>query len=250
VLKRDLIFSSDQPILDLIFPDDNPNRIEVLEALQITSYERERDHWVLGASTKLPRKGPIERDLRGQLDLGIDAMSAVFPTEICNLSISDSGSCRPNRGVRLSEESNEVVAEKKSPPWITATGYFSGGKFFLLVAGEDGKLRLFGDNSDPTVTVPDFGDQITSIRTNCSSGWQALVTLRGDRTKSDSVQGVEIRDQKLLVVTQALQFEGPVLALRRSNRRPGLEPSSAIAIVLNLQTGIYEVYRLTLACSN
>ena len=249
-LRRELIFSSAQPILDMILPGGNAKQIEVLEPRQITSYERDGDHWIRGTSIELPRNGPIERDLRGQLDLGIDDISAVFPTETCNLSTHDGDHCHANRGqVRLSEAPEEKVQDKESPPWITATQFPSEGKEVLLVAGKDGELRFYGDDSDPFATLSAFGDQVSSIRTDCASGWQALVTLKGDLSRTDSVQGIEIRDSKPVVVTQLLQFDGPVIALRRSDRSLAFQPTSAIAIVFNLQTGLYEAYRLTVTCA-
>ena len=250
MLKRELIFSSAQPILDLIFTSGNPKQIEVLEPLQITSYERDGDKWVRGTSRKLPRNGPIGRDLRGQLDLGIDDMSAVFPTEICNLSTHDGDHCHANSGpVRLSEPYEQAVEDRESPPWISATQFPSEGKNVLLVAGKDGKLRFYGDDSEPFATLSTFGDQVSSIRTDCASGWQALVTLKGDLSKTDSVHGIEIRDWKPVVVTQSLQFDGPVTALRRSDSSFAFQPTSAIAIVFNARTGLYEAYRLTVTCA-
>jgi hypothetical protein len=249
-LRRELIFSSAQLILDLIFHGGNPTQIEVLEPRQITFYERDGDKWVRGTSLKLPRNGPIGRDLRGQLNLGIDDMSAVFPTEICNISVNDGDHCHANSGqVRLSEAPEQMVENKESPPWITATQFPIEGINVLLVAGKDGKLRFYGDDSEPFATLSTFGDQVSSIRTDCASGWQALVTLKGDLSKTDSVEGIEIRDSKPVVVTQPLQFDGPVIALRRGDRSFAFQPTSAIAIVFNLQTGLYEAYRLTVTCA-
>jgi hypothetical protein len=250
-LQRELIFASDQPILDLIFSESDAKQIDVLRPQQIASYQREGDHWTPGTVHKLPRNVPIGRDLRGQIDLGLDDMSAIFPTEICNLSIHDGDHCHPNSGkVALSEVPSAMVEEKGSPLWLTATRTQSEGKTVLLVAGKDGFMRVYGDDLDPIATFSNFGDQVTSIHSDCSGGWQALVTSKEDRSKPDSVQGIEIRDQKPISVTQALQFGGPIIALRRASRSFAHQPSSAIAIVFNSQTGLYEAYRLTVTCAN
>jgi hypothetical protein len=178
-------------------------------------------------------------------------MSAVFPTEICNISTHDGDHCHANKGqVRLSEAPDQVVEEKESPPWITATEMPSEGKKVLLVAGNDGKLRIYEDDPEPIGTLSNFGDQITSVHSDCGSGWQALVTLREDHSKLDSVQGIEIQDQKAVVVTPALQFAGPVTALRRADRSLAYLPTRAIAVILNLHTGLYEAYRLSITCAN
>jgi hypothetical protein len=249
-LRRELILSSEQPILDLVFPDENPNRIEVLEPRQVTSYQRDGDRWIRGASLKLPRNGPMERDLRGQLSLGLDVVTAVFPKEICNLSLHDGDQCHPNKEqLNPSEIPENLLEDKELPPWITATQFLAENKNVLLFAGRDGKLRFYADNAEPFATVSTFGDQVTGIRTNCATGWQALVTLKGDWSNTDSVQGMEVRDSKPAVVTQSLQFDGPVLSLQSAESSLAAQPSSAIAIAFNLRMGFYEAYRLTVTCA-
>jgi hypothetical protein len=250
-LQRELIFTSDLPILDLVFSDTDSRQIDVLGPQQITSYLREGDHWTPSTVLNLPRNGPIGRDMRGQMDPGLDNMSVIFPAEICNLSIHDGDRCHLNSGqVSLSEVPSATVEEKKSPPWLTASRIQNDGKTFLLVVGKDGLMRMYGDDPDPISTFSSFGNQITSIHSGCGNGWQALVTQKEDRSNTDSIQGIEIRDQKPIVVTEALQFAGPVIALRRASRSVAYLPSSAIAIIRNLQTGLYEAYRLSIACTS
>jgi hypothetical protein len=253
-LQRELVFVSDQPILDLVFSEDDPKEVQVLKPTQITWYRREGDHWTPDTTLQLPRSTQIGRDLRGRLSFGLDDMSAVFPTETCNLSIHDGDHCQPSAArVDLSDVPSallEDVEEEESSSWLTAAQMQSEGKSALLVTGKDGRMRLYGDDSELITTFSNFGDQVASIQSDCGSGWQALVTLKEDFSRPDSVQGFEIREQKLIAVTQALQFAGPVLALRRASRNLASRPSGVIAIVLDLQTGLYEAYRLSIACVN
>jgi hypothetical protein len=255
-MQRELVFASDQPILDLVFSEEDPKEIQVLKPTQITWYKREGDHWTPDTTLKLPRNTAIGRDLRGQLIFGIDDMSAVFPTEPCNLSVHDGDRCHPSAArVDLSDVPStlvEDVEEKESSSWLTAAHMQSEGKRILLVTGKDRRmrLRLYGDDSKPLATFSNFGDQVARIQSDCGSGWQALVTLKEDFSKPDSVQGFEIRDQKPIVATQAMQFAGAVRTLQRASPSIASRPSSVIAIVLNLQTSLYEAYRLSIACAN
>jgi hypothetical protein len=253
-LQRELVFTSVQPILDLVFSEEDPKELQVLGPAQITWYRREGDHWIPGNMLKLPRSAPILRDSRGRLGFGLDVMSAVFPNEICNMSIHDGDHCHPNKGnVDLSDVPSallEDVEEKEFSSWLAAAQMQSEGKPVLLVTGKDGRTRIYGNDAEPIATFSNFGDQVASIQSDCGSGWQALLTLKEDYSKSDSVQGFEIRDQKPIAVTQTLQFAGPVRALRRASRSFASRPSSVIAIILNLQTGRYEAYRLSITCVN
>jgi len=253
-LQRELVFASDQPILDLVFSEEDPNKLQVLRPAQITWYQREGDHWIQGITLNLPRGEPPVRDLRGRLGFGLDVTFAVFSNEICNISIHDGDRCHPSKGnVDLSDVPSalrEDVEEKESSSWLAAAQMQSEGKPVLLITGKDSRMRLYQGESNLIATFSNFGDQVASVRSSCSSGWQALVTLKEDFSNLDSIQAIEIRDQRPFAVTQATQLAGPVLALRPSNRTIASQSSTAIAIAFNLHTGQYEAYRLSIACNN
>ena len=250
-LQRERIFASDQPILDLIFSESDSKQIDVLRPLEITSFQQEGDRWRPVTVLKLPRNLPIGRELRGQIIPGPEERTVVFPNETCNLSIHNGDHCRPNSGrLPLSEVPSGFVNEKESPAWIMATQMQSEGRNVVLAAGKDGLLRVYGDSSEPLAAFSNFGDQVAGIHSDCGSGWQALVTQKADRSKEDRVEGIEIRDRKPVVVTEALEFPGPVVALRHADRNVAKLPSSAMAIIFNLETGLYEAYRLSIVCAN
>lgn len=167
-MQRELVFASDQPILDLVFSEEDPKEIQVLKPTQITWYKREGDHWTPDTTLKLPRNTPIGRDLRGQLIFGIDDMSAVFPTETCNLSVQDGDRCHPSAArVDLSDVPStlvEDVEEKESSSWLTAAHMQSEGKRILLV----------------TATIPNRSQhsRISGIRSPAS---RVIVAVAGKR---------------------------------------------------------------------
>jgi len=249
-LNKELLFSADTPILDVVFHGSDRGPLEVLGNNRITSYQREGDRWLPGSSIGLPRNEPAGRELIGRLGIGIDDMSAAFPGEICNFSLSGKDSCHPNkRHIGLSELPEELLESKKTPDWISATKFEYEGDSAMIVAGKDGLLRLFEEAPDPVATFPDFGSEITSLRSGCGSGWQVLAAGSADWTAPDKVEALELHDEKLLPVSQSVPFAGPVLALRIGQKNSQLQPVDAIAIVRNLQTGRYEAYRLTVICA-
>jgi hypothetical protein len=249
-LNKELLFSGDVPILDVIYQGSDREPLEVLSGTRITSYHREGDRWLPGSSIGLPRNEPPERDPVGRLSMGIDAMSAAFPAEICNFSLSSKDSCHPNKQhIGLSELPEELLEGKKTPAWTAATKFEYQGDSAMLVAGKDGILRLFAEGPDPVASFSGFGSEITSLRSGCGNGWQVLTAGSGDWTVPDKVEAVEVRDEKLLPVSPSVSFDGPVIALRLGQKNSELQPVNAVAIVHNLQTGRYEAYRLTVTCA-
>ncbi len=89
-----------------------------------------------------------------------------------------------------------------------------------------------------------FGSQIASVQTGCGTGWQILTTSAADYSKPDSIQAQEWTGREFRAVSAAMEFDGPVLALRR-----GTETNSVRAIVHNLKTGMYEAYSLNVFCN-
>jgi len=249
-LRRELLLTSEQPILDAMFPPGDANKLVVLGTLTLTNYDRDGGLWKENSEIKLPRSVPVGRDLRGRLSLGLDELSVAFPNETCTLSTHD-GQCHPNRGqVNLSDMSDEALKEANIEPGVEAIKFQSGSQATVMVAGKDGRLRLYHRDFEPFLTVADFGGQLSYLQSDCGVGQQILVTGRSDQTSTDFLQAMELREEKLVAVTQPVPFSGPILALRPATRSAGIQPTSGIAIVHNLPSGNYEVYRLTISCGN
>jgi hypothetical protein len=250
-LRRELLLASEQPILDAIFPLGNVNSLVVLGTFKLTDYDRDGSQWKESAETKLPRNNLVGRDFRGRLYAGIDDLVVVFPNEICNLSTHDGDHCHPNRGQEsLSDVADDILKGEDIEPGVEAIRFQSESQTTFAVTGKDGHLRFYHNDSEPFLTAAGFGSQLSYLRTDCGAGQQILLTGRSDQTSADFSQAMELREEKLVAVTQSLQFSGPILALRPASRTAGIQPTSAIAIVHNLQSGNYEVYRLTISCGN
>ncbi len=81
------------------------------------------------------------------------------------------------------------------------------------------------------------------VLTKCTQGPGWFVTGTGDDTQPDSVQMMESRTPDPIVVSNQLEFPGPIVDIHYDSNDP-----SARAIVRNLRTGNYEAYHLSISC--
>jgi hypothetical protein len=93
------------------------------------------------------------------------------------------------------------------------------------------------------------GKMAATVASPCDEATQFLVTDKGDYTQRDRVffSGIEVSDPGLAesdVASRSVEVPGPVLDI--SN---GDDPKTATAVVRNLTTGNYEVYRISAVCS-
>jgi hypothetical protein len=87
------------------------------------------------------------------------------------------------------------------------------------------------------------GGLAVPVLTKCTQGPGWFVTGTGDDTQPDSVQIMESRTPDPIVVSNQLDFPGPIVDLHYDSNDP-----SARAIVRNLHTGNYEAYHLSISC--
>ncbi|MGB8473976.1 MAG: hypothetical protein WCE61_07840 [Candidatus Acidiferrum sp.] len=253
-LHREFLFSQDSPILDVLLPSGGKHA-EALGAQQILSYDWQGNEWVKTGSEHLPINQPPARGERGFLFQDVDSQSAYFSHELCRDSSLDAKgwSCEtyadqtPVRGI-----SPAAMAGKRMVPWFSAAQVETEGKPEVVVTGQDGQARLYEDGPEPTATFSNWGTEIASVYSGCGSGWQLLVTGKGDWTKPDEIQAVDIQDRRAQTVSDPMAFPGPVVVLHTPWTR--ITPNAAangeaVAVDRNLQTGRYEAYLLTISCS-
>jgi len=78
------------------------------------------------------------------------------------------------------------------------------------------------------------------------------VTGKGDWTKADEIQAIDLKDRRAQSVSAAIEFSGPIVALRTPATRTADDAAAnarAVAVARNLQTGRYEAYQLSITCS-
>lgn len=255
VLHKEFLFVQDSPIVDVVLDRDGKGAF-ALGLQGIAYYKRQGELWVPTGTDRLPVRRLSVREPRGFLYFGIDAGAAYLPGEMCRYSAVDGKgwSCEKyTEQMPVRSVSPHAVAGKKTGPWTSAAQFGTEEATGIVVTGQDGLARLYEDGPDAVAVFPSWGSEIASIHSGCGSGWQLLVTGKGDWTRADTIQAVEIQERQAQSVSPPIEFTGAVIALHSPEMRTAVEASAnanAIAVVRNLQTGRYEVYRLSITCPN
>ena len=253
-LHREFLFSQDSPILDVVLDSDGKHA-EVLETQEISSYEWQGDQWALMRSEHLPIHRPPERGERGVILQGVDSQAVYLPGELCRISTvsGEAWSCEKSTDqMPVRTVSPGAMAEKKIGPWISAAQLETAGRTRIVVTSEDGLARLYEDGPEPVAVFSNWGSQIASVYSGCGSGWQLLVTGKGDWTKADEIQAIDIQERRAQSVSDPMEFPGPIVTLHAPGTRiteNTIANAQAVAVDRNLQTGRYEAYLLSIACS-
>jgi hypothetical protein len=254
-LHRELLFAQETPMLDVVMDADG-KRADAMGLGEINTHELQDGYWVLTATESVPAQVAADREMRGFLNFGMDALAVYSPGEVCRFSARDQKgwSCEsyrrqmPVRGVP-----EELLAGKKLGDWHSAARFEHDGRASVVVTAKDGLARLYGDGPEVVAVFRGWGSEIASIRSGCGMGWQVLKTSPGDWTVPDTVEAVEIQNGAARGVSLLVDFAGPVVALHAFATRgadSGSENKGVLAIVHNLQSGNYEAYRLTVSCGN
>jgi hypothetical protein len=252
-LRKEFLFDQDQPMLD-IHLSDNLKHAVVLGLVEIATYERQDDNWALSERTQLPLTKAPERPLSGSLAMGIDEITVRLGGEICVFPMlaldRAKWICKSASGADSNSSTKSVsIGGKRSPPWTSTASLESGARWVFVISGRDGISRLYEDGPNPVASFSDWGSEIASVRTTCGTGWQLLITSSSDWTTGDTVTGVEFQERIAIKATNPLDFPGPVISLT-SSLDMTKEPTKAVAIIRNLQTGKYEAYVLSITCTN
>ena len=161
--------------------------------------------------------------------------------------------------VRLRSQ-NELWTEVGSTelPKMDRRSRFKGGTF--VFDDPEAKLQLLFNlrlcDFEPagplrfTCVDTNFGGKAVRISSVCGEPPRFIGTDNGDYTQKDriilggkEVAGVESPDEDN--ASHSLEMPGPVLDVANTP-----DPKAVMAVVRNLSTGNYEVYRIALACTN
>jgi hypothetical protein len=255
VLHKELLFSSDSPILDVVL-DADAKHAYALGVQEIGSYEWRGAEWVPTGAEHLPVHGSPERAEQG-LYSGVltDAAAAYLPGEVCRISFLDGKgwNCeRTTEHIPVRTVSPAALAGKRVGAWISAAQFETEGKMKIVVTGQDGLARLYEEGAEPVAIFPNWGSEIASVYSGCGSGWQVLVTGNGDWVTSDAIQAIDLKDRRAQSVSAAMEFAGPIVTLHTPATRTADNAAAnarAVAVARNLQTGRYEAYQLSISCS-
>lgn len=254
-LHREYLLSQEQPLLDVVL-ESGERHAEALGTQSISSYELRGDQWELTGVEPLPLEESADRGQRGiYLAAGIYARTVFFRREVCRISTAEgkAWNCSATtEHIPAKAVAQEALAGKNLGLWFSAAQFEMDGKTNLIVTGQDGLARLYADGAEPVAVFPNWGSEIASVYSGCGSGWQLLVTGRGDWTAPDEIQAIDLQEWRAQTVSDPLEFPGPIVALHPAEERSAANPSAdgmAIAVVRNLQNGRYEAYLLSIACA-
>ncbi|MGB7282501.1 MAG: hypothetical protein WBE13_09590 [Candidatus Acidiferrum sp.] len=266
-LHREFLFSQDSPILDVVL-DNEGKRAEVLRKEEISFYELQGDRWVMTGSERLPTHRPPERAERGLIIPGAGSQAVYLSGELCRTSSGANSSDENGSGAKgwsceqytdqmpARTVSPGALAGKKLGKWVSVAELDTDGKARVVVTGEDGLARLYEDGTEPVAVFPNWGGEFASVYSGCGSGWQLLVSGKDDWTKPDEIQAIDIQERRTQPVSDPMEFSGPIVALRTPGTRSAANTTAdftanteAVAVDRNLQTGRYEAYLLSIACS-
>jgi hypothetical protein len=282
-LKRISLWTQAEPILDIAALDDNPSpeHIAVLDPEKVTLLRLQGGKWQQEQTFQVEHSRPWPRDVRGRIIPARDHLFDVYlPGVTCSSSGASALNCHatddpwplvpaafsvPNIFPSPNSASSPTAVPAMKAFFAPTRDFFTGvltapiGKFssvpkfysglpiprekyiLWLFTATDGQLHLIDGVTDLKTTSA-WGSDLAAVKTNCGAGWQVLATSPTDA--ADSIRAYEFPDRDPVAVSAPLDFSGPVTALWTEAKG-----DTAIAVAKNQQAGIYEAFRLEVACS-
>jgi hypothetical protein len=216
-LVKQLLWQQTETLLDAAefsgTPESSPN-IFLLRPDALAIYREADERFVEIQELPFPGYKYVSRDLRGELHQGKDgAIAVALPGLNCMV-----------RGP--AEEGGRWTI-----PCAAGNGVKSNASS-VTTSSMTGAKR--GSDVDPP--------QVATLRSNCdTNGWR-LLSAGSDWTQPDRLLLVDTETKREESVA-SLDFAGP---LRRLTG--GEDGKSALAVVFNLTSGSYELYRITMVC--
>lgn len=269
LIQRQLVVTQAEPILDFALTgaaNDANSLLVVLSPNSISVMHFRDKTWQLQAKDLFPSIPGTPRDLQGRLAINGGAVDAWLANVNCTGPLADIGQTRCAEAKNPAWEyagangKNVSVTAARGRNWFqwmdtadgnagrealySIAGFVANDQALWASAGQDGRLRVYGESGAAIANLNGFGSQIVSVQTACGTGWQIMTTREGDFSKTDAVQAQEWTGRAFRPVSAEMEFDGPVLALRK-----GSDVNSVRAMVRNLKNGMYEAYSLSVYCN-
>ena len=266
-LRKTLLWSQDDRILDVAVLDGNPSHMLLLASNGVAVYTLHDGRWQPDQSIAITHLRPWPRDLRGRLVLRNDHLfDAFLPGVFCRSTtsaplaincyesddpwplgtdqLSLSAFFTPARNYFTGALAPGVGKQTTAPAFYSAAPLPREKYTVWLFATVDGQVHLLDGITDQTAGKLGWGSDIAGVRSGCGFGWQILATRSGV-SSDDAVRAFEFPDREPIGVSQPLEFNGSISALWTESGG-----SSAIAVSHNSETGRYEAFRLTITCGH
>ena len=265
-IQKKLLWVDQNRILDAALVNSNPPHLILLEPDSVVVLKFQDGRWQPEQSMALAHSHPWPRDLRGRLALRKDHLfDAYLPGVLCRsttaapqglncyesddpwpLGADQSGVSvffAPTRNFFTGALSPGIEKQTAVKPFYSAAMLPRDKYKLWIFAAVDGQVHFVDGFTDQTAGRLNWGSDIASVQSGCGLGWQVLVTESGDGA-GDAVRAFEIADREPVAASQPADFNGGITALWADS-----EGTGAIAVSQNSETGKYEAYRLSIACS-
>jgi hypothetical protein len=262
-IRRTLLVSQPEPILDVAVVEGTPRRALVLgrNSVAIEELENGRGSVIESLPVSSPKTLP-----RGRIFLGKDhAFDAYLPGLICRSTSSTplGMKCSPSDDPwPLGPENSGVAAffsparnfftgalvpgigrQRSAPPFYSAAAIPRANYLLWILAGLDGQIHLLDGFNQQVLAKVRWGSDVASVHAPCRSDWQVLADL-AETEAPDAIQAFEFLDREPVPVSAKLNLNGGVTALRAG---PG--EGAGLAIYRNSATGNYEALELNIDCT-
>ena len=260
-IRKNTVWQQDSPILDFF---EDSHTLALLDPDQVSIYSSDSGQWRLRYVLGVTHAHPWPRDLRGRLLINGLQVTAFLPGMRCSGSMSPpSLDCRASDDPWPVDEGNVVAfysprrnffsgllsgpsAGASVVPFFSGAALQSGDTREWLFSGTDGRTRLYQyDLSAPAAIFSGWGSNMAAVRSNCGSGWQALVSAPNDSVKPDQIQAMEVLGREALPVSATIDLAGPVQALWTAGKNSEL----VNGVLQSPATGKYEAFTLSVNCS-
>ncbi|HXW93106.1 MAG TPA: hypothetical protein VEK33_21330 [Terriglobales bacterium] len=264
-IRKSLLWSDENRILDVAVIDGNPAHMIVLEGESVALYRSQNAQWQPEQILPVVHVHPWPRDLRGRLLLRKDHLFDAYlpgvycrstPTAPLSMSCDDSDDPWP-----LTENAGELNAffsasrnfftgaispgiQKQTmvPAFYSAAPLPRDRYTLWAFAAVDGQVHFLDGVGQQDFSQLGWGSDLASVHSGCGPGWQILTTSN-ESGSTDEVRAFELADRQPNPVSAPAQFNGGITALWSNSGSTGVT-----AIARNGETGQYEVYRLTIDC--
>jgi hypothetical protein len=263
-VRKALLWTQSSEILDLMLLDaSTPNpKMVVLDPDSIAIYSLHEGRWQREQNLAIAHSRIFPRDLRGLLFAGKDrAIEAYLPGTVCDAASPTAGAliCREsddawklgpraaffNSGRNYFTGALVPASDKTFDPFYSMAWLDKQNYLLSISTAVDGRVRISDGVNERVLSAAatsDWGSDIVAVKSSCGAGSQLLVSSAVDDTATDSIRAYEIPDRDPVLASTPTDFPGPITALWSH------DPTSATAVVHNLQTGQYEGYSVSITC--
>lgn len=260
-LEKTLLWEQQEQTLDAAFAGDG---LLLLTPSSLVWLERRNGQWTKSRSVPLPGPGIRPRDMRGRLRVSGASYQAALPGFACSgswqppVTLECKDSEEPwvlesgNRALMLAQYAagrnyfdGRIVTQsgqrKTVVPFYSGAAVEEQGKQLWLLAGVDGRTRLFDAGFEAAGEIGSWGSDIAGVRAECRAGGVVLATRPGD-SGADAVQGYAVLNHAPEPFTGPVEMPGPVTALWVSGG------GSAFAVARDSARGTFALYHLAVSC--